>query len=165
MARCQMLADVGRRQFLKGGGVAAAGAVAGTAMAAAARAPRRRRRASPIPSTRLANLADLKVNEPLDIAYPDGDSPGVLLKLGRRSRAAPGPTATSSPSRPSARTRASRSPTIAADRAFNCPGHYSRFDAEKGGSGDLGPGDPEPAAVPASGSTTRATSTPRASTS
>ena len=29
MARCQMLAEIGRRQFLRGSGVAAAGAVAG----------------------------------------------------------------------------------------------------------------------------------------
>ena len=37
MARCQILAEVGRRQFLKGSGVAAAGAVAGAAVGAAGR--------------------------------------------------------------------------------------------------------------------------------
>ena len=50
MVRCQMLTELGRRQFLKGSGLAAAGAVAGTAVGAgAARARRRRRRGSPIP--------------------------------------------------------------------------------------------------------------------
>jgi arsenite oxidase small subunit len=58
------------------------------------------------PSNRLANIADLAVNEPLDVAYPDADSPGVLLKLGQAVEGASGPTATSSPSRCSARTRA-----------------------------------------------------------
>ena len=58
----------------------------------------------------------------------------MLLKLGtpvpRRRRAR---TATSSPSRRSARTRASPCATTPADQTLNCPGHYSRFDCEKGG--------------------------------
>ena len=41
--------------------------------------------------------------------------------------------ATSSASPPSARTRAFRCSTRPADRTFNCPGHYSRFDPEAGG--------------------------------
>ena len=40
-------------------------------------------RASDSPSNRLANLSDLKPDEPMDIACPDADSPGVLLKPGR----------------------------------------------------------------------------------
>ena len=43
------------------------------------------------PSNRLANVADLTENEPLDIAYPDDDSPGVLLKLGQRVEGGAGP--------------------------------------------------------------------------
>ena len=34
------------------------------------------------PSNKLANIADLVVNEPVDIEYPDTGSPGFLLKLG-----------------------------------------------------------------------------------
>lgn len=33
-------------------------------------------------ANRLPNIADLKVNEPLNVNYPDGEAPGVLLKLG-----------------------------------------------------------------------------------
>jgi arsenite oxidase small subunit len=36
------------------------------------------------PSNRLGKVHDLKVNEPLNVSYPDKDAPGVLLKLGKR---------------------------------------------------------------------------------
>ena len=133
MARCQMLTELGRRQFLKGSGVAAAGAVAGTAMGAA------RARATPAPariaypSSRLANLAELKVNEPLEIAYPDADSPGVLLKLGKPVEGGAGPdgdVVAFSVLCPHKGFPLAYDPS---DRVFNCPGHYSRFDAERGG--------------------------------
>ena len=98
--------------------IGAAGAAAATVIGTGAQAQTRRRwRCVDYPSNRLANLADLKLNEPLDIAYPDADSPGVLLKLGtpvagrRRAR-----MATSSPFRCSARTRACRSATTPTTR-------------------------------------------------
>ena len=43
------------------------------------------------PSNRLANVKDLKVNEPLNVAYPDEDAPGVLIKLGKRVPSGVGP--------------------------------------------------------------------------
>ena len=43
------------------------------------------------PSTKLGNIADLKVDEPVDIGYPDADSPGILLKLGTRVEGGAGP--------------------------------------------------------------------------
>jgi arsenite oxidase small subunit len=164
MARCQMLAEIGRRQFLRGSGVAAAGAVAGTVAAAEpARAAFPPARVS-YPANRLANLADLKVNEPLDISYPDADSPGVLLKLGQAAEGGVGPDrdivgfSTLCPHKgygllydPS-------------DRVFNCPGHFSRFDAEKGGLQVWGR-RPRTCRSFSCGSTIKATSTPRAWTS
>ena len=133
MARCQMLAEIGRRQFLRGSGVAAAGAVAGGIGAAApARAAFAPARVS-YPANRLANLADLKVNEPLDISYPDADSPGVLLKLGQAVEGGVGPDGDVvgfSTLCPHKGFPLAYDPS---DRVFNCPGHYSRFDAEKGG--------------------------------
>ncbi len=36
------------------------------------------------PSNRLGNVTDLKLNEPMNVAYPDADAPGVLLKLGKK---------------------------------------------------------------------------------
>ena len=114
--------------------MAAAGAAAAAMVGGEARAATLPGARVSYPTSRLANLVDLKPNEPLEIAYPDADSPGVLLKLGTKvATAAPAPTATSSASRPCARTRVSRCTTAPADKAFNCPGHYSRFDCREGG--------------------------------
>ena len=38
------------------------------------------------PSTKLVNIKDLKVDQPVQIAYPDKDSPGVIIKLGSPGR-------------------------------------------------------------------------------
>ena len=143
--RCRNLADVGRRRFLMG----SAAATAGAAVALTGREARAQTAAARVsyPSNRLANISDLTVNEPLDVAYPDDDAPGVLLKLGKAVQGGAGPDGdivgftTVCPHKGFPLTYA------AEDRTFNCPGHYSRFDPEAGGPADLGPGDPEPAAV------------------
>lgn len=85
------------------------------------------------PSRKLANLRDLKVNEPLAITYPDAGSPGVLLKLGSRVETGAGQEgdivafSTLCPHK--------GFPLFygAGDRSLSCPGHYSRFDVEKAG--------------------------------
>lgn len=90
MSKCEGLVLAGRRQFLRGAGFA----VAGTAVAAVAPAPAK---AAPpaarvqYPAGRLANIADLEVDVPKDVAYADADSPGVLLKLGTRVEGGAGP--------------------------------------------------------------------------
>ena len=84
MKRCDLLVDVGRRRFLSGAGMAAAGAAVtavipvgeGKAAVPTARVV--------YPSAKLGNIKDLKPNEPMDVAYPDADAPGVLIKLGKR---------------------------------------------------------------------------------
>lgn len=132
MKACDRLVQMGRRQFLRGGAVlAAAGAAAGVAST--------RAEASPslalvnYPAKRLANVKDLKVDEPVQIAYPDDGSPGVLLKLGHAVEQGAGPDrdivafSTLCPHKGFALNY------VAADKTLNCPGHYSRFDCEKGG--------------------------------
>lgn len=132
MKRCQAMVDVGRRKFLTGAGVAAAGAAAAQLSitpAKAAPAPAR----VDYPSNKLANVRDLKVNQPFDVSYPDGDAPGVLIKLGKRIAGGAGPDgdivgfSTICPHKgfPLAYNQT--------DRTLNCPGHYSRFDCESGG--------------------------------
>lgn len=132
MSRCERLVDVGRRHFLRGSAFAAAGAAAAVGLPHEARAQAALARVD-YPSNRLANVADLTVNEPLDVAYPDDDAPGVLLKLGTPVEGGAGPDgdivgfSTICPHK--------GFPLLynAGDRTLNCPGHYSRFDCEAGG--------------------------------
>jgi arsenite oxidase small subunit len=133
MARCSKLVDVGRRQFLRGGATAAAAGVAAAVVPVgkAAAAPALAR--VTYPSTRLANVKDLKVDEQLEIAYPDADSPGVLLKLGRPAEGGVGPDGDIVGFTTVCPHKGFPLAYVAADKTFNCPGHYSRFDPEKGG--------------------------------
>lgn len=131
--KCERLVDVGRRQFLKGGAVAAVGAAAAVAPAG------REAHAAPslarvtYPSTRLANLEDLKTDEPVEIAYPDQDSPGVLIKLGRAVTGGAGPDSDIVAFSTLCPHKGFPLHYVAEDKSLNCPGHYSRFDCEKGG--------------------------------
>jgi arsenite oxidase small subunit len=128
--RCDKLVDVGRRQFLSGAGIAAAGAAAASVMpAAAARAAAR----VDYPSTKLANVRDLKPNEPLPVAYPDKDASGVLLKLGKRVPDGVGPDGDIVGFTTVCPHKGFPLSYNAADKTLNCPGHYSRFDCEAGG--------------------------------
>ena len=71
MKRCDLLVDFGRRKFLSGAGLAAVGVAATTALP-----PAPAKAAAPpgalvdYPSAKLANVKDLKVNEPKDVSYP-----------------------------------------------------------------------------------------------
>jgi arsenite oxidase small subunit len=129
---CDKLADLGRRKFLTGASIAAASAAASAVMASQARAETAAARVT-YPSNRLANMHDLKINEPFSVAYPDNDAPGVLIKLGMRVPTGSGPDgdivgfSTTCPHK--------GFPLVynKGDRTLNCPGHYSRFDCEAGG--------------------------------
>ena len=133
MKTCPRMVDLGRRKFLTGAGVAAAGAAAATVVpqrAEAAAAPLARVQ---YPSNRLANMSDLKLNEPLQVAYPDANAPGVLLKLGNKVPGGVGPDSDIvgfTTTCPHKGFPLSYNP---ADKTMNCPGHYSRFDCENGG--------------------------------
>jgi len=133
MSGCDKIADAGRRFFMGRGALAAAGAAAAVTMplAAAKAAPALAR--VTYPSSRLANLRDLKVNEPVDIAYPDADSPGVLIKLGARVDGGSGPDGDVVAYSTLCPHKGFPMFFRADDRTLNCPGHYSRFDCEKGG--------------------------------
>lgn len=132
MSRCDRMVDAGRRKFLSGAGLAAAGAAASTMVPAQTSAAPSAARVD-YPSNRLGNVGDLKLNEPLNVTYPDADAPGVLLKLGRRvpgGVGADGDIVGFSTTCPHKGFPLSYN---AADKTLNCPGHYSRFDCESGG--------------------------------
>jgi arsenite oxidase small subunit len=132
MSRCDRMVDVGRRKFMSGAGLAAAGVAVTTITPLPAKAAPGAARVD-YPSNRLANISDLKVNQPLNVSYPDDSAPGVLLKLGKK--VAGGVSAdgdvvgftTVCPHKGFPLTY------NAADNTMNCPGHYSRFDCEAGG--------------------------------
>ena len=156
------MVDVGRRKFMSGAG---SPPPAPPPLPSPQR-PRRGRAAARVdyPANRLANITDLKVNEPLNVAYPDADAPGVLLKLGKKVPGGVGPDGDIvgfSTTCPHKGFPLAYNP---ADKTMNCPGHYSRFDCEDGGqqSGDT---PRKTSRSTCCASTTRATSTPKAWTS
>lgn len=132
MKRCDKMVEVGRRQFLRGGIVAAAALPVVGLSAQQAKAATNGALVD-YPTTRLANIKDLKPNEPLEIAYPDADAPGVLLKLGKAVEGGAGPDgdivgfSTVCPHKGFPLSYNAESKTM------NCPGHYSVFDCEAGG--------------------------------
>jgi arsenite oxidase small subunit len=130
--KCNRLVDVGRRQFLRGGLVGAAGAAAATVLPASQARAQSLARVD-YPSSRLANVADLAVNEPMEIAYPDAESPGVLLKLGQAVGGGVGPDGDIVAFSVLCPHKGWTLSYNAADKTLNCPGHYSRFDCEAGG--------------------------------
>jgi arsenite oxidase small subunit len=133
MQRCNKLVDIGRRQFLRGGAFAAAGAAAAVTLPAAPAKAAPGLALVEYPSNRLGNVGDLKVNEPIDVAYPDENAPGVLLKLGTRVEGGAGPDGDIVGFSTVCPHKGYPLSYIAGDHTFNCPGHYSRFDADAGG--------------------------------
>ncbi len=131
--KCNRLVDVGRRQFLRGGILSAAGAAAAVALPAGQANAQQARAMVDYPSNKLANVADLKVNEPMDISYPDADSPGILLKLGTPVEGGAGPDGDIVAFSVLCPHKGFNMSYHAADKTLNCPGHFSRFDCEKGG--------------------------------
>jgi arsenite oxidase small subunit len=130
MKSCPNMIDAGRRRFLSGAGIAAAGAAAASVVPSSAESAPAPARVD-YPSRRLASVRDLKVNEPVSVAYPDRDAPGVLLKLGKRVPTGVGSDgdivgfSTICPHKgfPLAYNKT--------DHTLNCPGNYSLlyFDA------------------------------------
>lgn len=133
MKGCDKLMDAGRRHFFARTAAAAVG------VAATAAIPSGPAKAAPsaalldYPSSRLGNFSQLKLNEPVPISYPDSDSPGVLLKLGQRVEGGVGPDGDIVAFSILCPHKGFILNYGTADRVLSCPGHYSRFDVEKGG--------------------------------
>jgi arsenite oxidase small subunit len=132
MKGCDKLVDAGRRHFLRGGALATAGVAATTLFQAEAAAVPMPARVD-YPSKLLANVSQLKPNAPMEISYPDKDSPGVLIKLGTRVPDGAGPDGDIVAFSTLCPHKGFPLNYAAADKTLNCPGHYSRFDCERGG--------------------------------
>jgi arsenite oxidase small subunit len=85
------------------------------------------------PANRLANVSELKVNVPVDVSYPDAEAPGVLIKLGQPVEGGVGPDGDIVGFSTICPHKGFPMSYNSGDRTLNCPGHYSRFDVEKGG--------------------------------
>lgn len=132
MKGCDRLVDAGRRRFLHGGALVTAGAAATTVFPAAAEAKPLPARVD-YPSKRLASVSQLKPNSPMEISYPDKDSPGVLIKLGSKVPGGAGPDGDIVAFSTLCPHKGFPLNYAAGDKTLNCPGHYSRFDCERGG--------------------------------
>ena len=132
MSRCDRMVDVGRRKFMSGAGLAAAGVAVTSIVPTPAKAAPPAARVN-YPANRLANVADLKVNDPLNVSYPDDNAPGVLLKLGKKVPGGVGPDADVVGFTTTCPHKGFPLGYNKSDRTLNCPGHYSRFDVEAGG--------------------------------
>jgi arsenite oxidase small subunit len=132
MKRCEAMVAIGRRKFLTGAGSAAFGAAAVAVMPSQAKAAPGQARVT-YPSNRLANVSDLKPNEPFNVAYPDEEAPGVLLKLGKKVPGGAGPDEDIVGFTTVCPHKGFPLFFSPADNTFGCPGHYSKFDAEAGG--------------------------------
>lgn len=131
--KCNRLVDVGRRQFMRGGVLGAAGAAAATVLPAQQVQAATGLAMLTYPATRLANISELVDNEPMDIGYPDADSPGILVKLGTAVEGGVGPDGDIVAYSVLCPHKGFWLSYHAADKTLNCPGHFSRFDCEKGG--------------------------------
>ncbi len=132
MPRCDRMVDAGRRKFLGGAGFAAAGVAASTIVPNQSKAAPAAARVE-YPSNRLGSVSELKLNEPKNVAYPDDDAPGVLLKLGKRVPGGVGADGDIVGFTTTCPHKGFPLNYSAADKTMNCPGHYSRFDCEAGG--------------------------------
>lgn len=110
-----------------GGGGAAASSAAGGAIAAT------------YPRTKVANLNDLSVGQPLKAAYPDDGSPIYVLKLGKPAVGGVGPDGDIVAfSRLCPHMGCTLKRFIADQNTLVCGCHYSTFDLSKGGMMVLG---------------------------
>ena len=133
MKRCDKLVDVGRRSFFARTAAGAMGVAAASTLPAlpASATPSLARVTYPV--NKVGALAELKLNEPKNISYPDADSPGVLLKLGTRVEGGVGPEGDIVAFTTMCPHKGFPLAYRTDDRTMSCPGHYSRFDVEKGG--------------------------------
>jgi len=131
-SRCDRKVEIGRRKFLSGAGIAAAGAAAASVVPQRSKAAPQLARVA-YPSNRLANIQQLKSNEPLAVAYPDDNAPGVLIKLGTRVPGGVGPDGDIVGFTTVCPHKGFPLSYNVSDKTLNCPGHYSRFDCENGG--------------------------------
>ncbi|AJX94397.1 arsenate reductase (azurin) small subunit [Burkholderia pseudomallei] len=130
--------SLSRRHFLKLTGGAAAGAtvtVASTQAAQTTQATRAEAGRATLPYTPkvIARAAQLRENAPLAFTFPDALSPCVMVKMGTPVLGGVGPDKDIVAFSVLCTHMGCPVAYDAATREFNCPCHFSKFDAEKAG--------------------------------
>ena len=69
----------------------------------------------------------------MDVAYPDKDAAGVLIKLGAKVPTGVGPDGDIVAFSAVCPHKGFPLAFNSGDKTLNCPGHYSRFDTERSG--------------------------------
>lgn len=123
-SRCSLKVD--RRDFLKLSGTTAVlvGSAGGKVQAFAAVS-------MPYKSIKVANIRDLKEDQPIFFNYPDESSPAILVKLGKEAIGGVGPQRDIVAF--SALCTHQGCPVSYQKKRFICPCHYSMFDPAKNG--------------------------------
>lgn len=125
--------SLNRRQFLTLTGGAAAGVtVAGVPSAQAAQADAGRTTLPYTPKV-IARAGQLRPNVPLAFTFPDASSPCAVVKMGTPVPGGVGPDKDIVAFSVLCTHMGCPVAYDAATREFNCPCHFSKFDAEKAG--------------------------------
>jgi arsenite oxidase small subunit len=129
-----MSAKVSRREFLKaGGGLAGVGVAAGVSVAQPAAAAESGRATLPYPAKPVAEVDKLQAGAPMMFNYPDESSPCSLIKMSAPVPGGVGPNQDIVAYSTLCTHMGCPVSYDANAKTFNCPCHFSIFDAEKGG--------------------------------
>ncbi|MHA1152088.1 MAG: arsenate reductase (azurin) small subunit [Alphaproteobacteria bacterium] len=123
-----------RREFIVAGAAGAAGLVAAQALPGRARAAIGSGEPTEYPVTEVARLADLAPGATLDFAYPDDDSPALLIRLPEPADGGIGPEGDIVAFSILCTHKGCPVSYKAEHKMLICPCHWSTFDPAKAGT-------------------------------
>jgi arsenite oxidase small subunit len=128
-----------RREFVKIGGATVSGALACGMVPALANAPAAKKNES-YPVLDVARITALKVDEPVTFAYPDENSPAILVRLRDRAPGGVGPGETVVAFSMLCTHKGCPVSYRRDRKLLICPCHWSSFDPAKAGQMVIGQG-------------------------
>ena len=128
------VAQPGRREFIVAGAVGAAGLVAAQALPHGAQAATGSTETAAYPVVEVAQLADLAPGATIDFAYPDDDSPALLIRLPEPADGGIGPEGDIVAYSILCTHKGCPVSYKAAHKMLICPCHWSTFDPAKAGA-------------------------------
>ncbi len=123
-----------RREFIVAGATGAVGLVAAQALPGRVRAATGSGKPAVYPVVEVARLADLAPGATLDFAYPDDDSPAILIRLTEPAEGGIGPEGDIVAFSILCTHKGCPVSYKAAHKMLICPCHWSTFDPAKAGA-------------------------------